>query len=75
MADPFNDLLKRINVNVSDPLLPAKETAEILRVKEQTLAAWRFRHDHRLPWCRLGGRAIRYRMSDILKFIEDSRHA
>ena len=71
MSPTLSDLLK--NVDLKDPLLTPKKASEMLSVKVQTLAAWRHR-GHRLPWVRLGGRAIRYRLSDLVRFIEENRH-
>lgn len=50
-------------------LLSAGETAEILGLKESTLAQKRWRGDLSLPWIKLGT-AIRYKLSDIEDFIE-----
>jgi predicted DNA-binding transcriptional regulator AlpA len=52
-------------------LLSAGETAEILGLKESTLAQFRWRGDKRLPWVKLG-KSIRYKLSDIESFIERS---
>ncbi|WP_081579023.1 helix-turn-helix domain-containing protein [Leptospirillum ferriphilum] len=49
-------------------LLPPKETAKLLGVQEQTLAAWRL-YGRDLPYVRVG-RLIRYRKSDVLAWIE-----
>ena len=50
-------------------LLSAGETADILGLKESTLAQFRWRGDKRLPWVKLG-KSIRYKLSDIEEFIE-----
>jgi len=52
-------------------LLSAGETANILGLKESTLAQFRWRGDKRLPWVKLG-KSIRYKLSDIEEFIESS---
>jgi predicted DNA-binding transcriptional regulator AlpA len=52
-------------------LISAGETADILGLKESTLAQFRWRGDKRLPWVKLGT-AIRYKLSDIEAFIERS---
>tara|TARA_R110002124_G_scaffold272468_1_gene441632 strand:- start:8986 stop:9159 length:174 start_codon:yes stop_codon:yes gene_type:complete len=51
--------------------MSAGETAQILKLKESTLAQFRWRGDTRLPWVKLGT-AIRYKLSDIEAFIERS---
>jgi predicted DNA-binding transcriptional regulator AlpA len=68
MDEILQKLLKGVNIN--DPLLPPKKAAEMLGLSYQTLAAWRYRDDHRLPWVRLGRRSIRYRLSEVKKFID-----
>ncbi len=50
-------------------LLSAGETADILGLKESTLAQFRWRGDKRLPWVKLG-KSIRYKLADIEDFIE-----
>jgi len=52
-------------------LLSAGETADILGLKETTLAQFRWRGDKRLPWVKLG-KSIRYKLTDIEDFIERS---
>lgn len=52
-------------------LLSAGETANILGLKESTLAQFRWRGDKRLPWVKLG-KSIRYKLTDIEDFIERS---
>jgi predicted DNA-binding transcriptional regulator AlpA len=52
-------------------LISAGKTAEILGLKESTLAQYRWRGDTRLPWVKLG-KSIRYKLSDIEDYIERS---
>jgi|GEM_PF-2696408 len=52
-------------------LLSAGQTAEILGLKESTLAQFRWRGDKRLPWVKIG-KSIRYKLADIEAFIERS---
>lgn len=64
----------------SDPLLPAKKAAQLLDLQEHTLNVWRCQRNKGrpapdLPFVRVGRRAIRYRLSDVLRFIEQNRHA
>jgi predicted DNA-binding transcriptional regulator AlpA len=57
-----------ININ---QLLSPRQAAEILCLKEATLAQFRWRGDKRLPWVKLG-KSIRYKLADIEAFIERS---
>lgn len=57
--------------NQTPKLISAGETANILGLKESTLAQFRWRGDKRLPWVKLG-KSIRYKLSDIEEFIERS---
>ncbi len=74
----MDDLFKQFKD--ADPLLPAKKVAPMLGMKEQTLNVWRWLQRSgqpapALPFVKIGRRAIRYRKSDVLKFIEENRHA
>ena len=51
-------------------LLTEDETAAYLGIKPQTLATWRCTKRYALPFVRVG-RAIRYRPSDVEKFLAD----
>ena len=51
-------------------LLTQKEAAEMLRITQGTLRVWACYGKH-LPVIKLGG-AVRYRLSDVQKFIADS---
>jgi excisionase family DNA binding protein len=52
-------------------LITAGEAADVLGLKESTLAQFRWRGDKRLPWVKLGT-SIRYKLSDVEDFIERS---
>lgn len=52
-------------------LLSTKETAEILCVSEAFLERDRWA-GARIPFIKVGARAIRYRMQDIEKYIEEN---
>lgn len=52
----------------TDKLLTAKETAELLGVRVQTLAAWRL-EARELPYTRVG-RSIRYRLSAVQEYLD-----
>jgi predicted DNA-binding transcriptional regulator AlpA len=62
------DIYNNIHQN---KLLSAGQAAEILGLKEATLAQFRWRGDKRLPWVKLG-KTIRYKLTDIEDFIERS---
>lgn len=53
-------------------LLTRKEAAYLLRLRPNTLAVWAVtrRFSKELPVVRLGRNLVRYRRSDILRFIE-----
>ena len=50
-------------------LLSRKEAAELLGIKEITLAIWKSTKRHQLPVVKVG-RLVRYRLSDLHDFIE-----
>ncbi len=55
----------------SEKLLTEREAAAMLAVSPTTLSTWRSRGRYSLPFVRLGSaRAIRYRVSDCLAFIQ-----
>ena len=54
--------------NISCPTLDPEGAAEFLGLQEQTLAAWRCTKRYDLPFIRVG-RRIRYRISDLEKFL------
>ncbi|NLZ17218.1 MAG: helix-turn-helix domain-containing protein [Desulfobulbaceae bacterium] len=51
-------------------LISPKEAAEYLCTTVASLATWRCTRRHALPYVKLG-RAVRYRRSDLEKFITD----
>ena len=51
-------------------LLKTRRTAELLDVSERTLEDWRLRGCGP-PFIRLSGRAVRYRPSDLARWVED----
>ncbi len=55
---------------VSCPTLGTKAAAEFLGLKEQTLHSWRCNRRYPLSFIRVG-RRIRYRISDLEKFLTD----
>ncbi len=52
----------------ADPQLPEAEAAEYLGVKPNTLAVWRTTGRYSLPYVKVG-RLVRYRKSDLDRFI------
>jgi excisionase family DNA binding protein len=54
---------------VNQQLLNRREAAEYLGVKEQTLSCWLTTKRYKLPVVKVG-RLVRYRLSDLDKFIE-----
>ena len=56
-------------MTVTDPLLTRRETANLLNIREQTLAVWHATGRYALPVVKVG-RSVRYRQSDIDAFLE-----
>jgi predicted DNA-binding transcriptional regulator AlpA len=56
-------------------LLTPEEAAEFVGVNVGTLAKWRCLRSDGPKFSRLGGKAIRYRMEDLVEFVEQNRHA
>lgn len=55
---------------LADRLLTRKEAAEILGFQPQTLARWKWQgRENRPREVRVGGRAIRYRASELSRWI------
>jgi len=74
----LDDVLKELQ-NV-DPLLPAKKVAAMLGLRPHTLNVWRWlerlgKPAPNLPYVKVGRRSIRYRLSDVKRFIEKNRRA
>jgi predicted DNA-binding transcriptional regulator AlpA len=53
-----------------DPLYNRKEAAKFLGVTEGTLAVWKTTKRYPLPVIKIG-RLVRYRQSDLLKFLDE----
>lgn len=58
--------------DIDEALLLPEEAASRLRVEPGTLAAWRSTGRQDLPYLKLGGHLVRYRASDVDKFISDA---
>lgn len=57
--------------NRSEQLLTERQAAEMLALSFTTLATWRCKKRYGLPFVKIGaGRAVRYRLSDVQRFIE-----
>lgn len=54
-----------------DQLLTRKEAAEFLGTTEGTLAVWASTKRYKLSYVKLG-RSVRYRMSDLIRFLEEN---
>lgn len=52
-----------------NPLLLPKETADFLRTTVGVLSVWRCTKRHPLKYVKVG-RSVRYRLEDVLAFIE-----
>lgn len=59
--------------DTNERLLRANEAAEMLGVAPQTLADWRCTDRVSLPFVKIGAKAVRYRLSDLVAFIEANR--
>ncbi len=53
----------------SETLLTRKQAAELLNCKENTLAIWKCTKRYSLPCIKIG-KNVRYKLSDLLAFIE-----
>lgn len=54
----------------NEELLNKTEAAAYLSLRPQTLDNWRSTGRYRLPFIRIGARAIRYRRQDLERFLE-----
>ena len=52
-----------------DRLLTRREAAEFLGMRTQTLAKWAVSGQH-LPMVKVGSRSVRYKLSDLVAFVE-----
>ncbi len=58
-----------MKLNENDRLLTRKEAAQMLGVKEMTLAIWKTNNRYNLPVVKVG-RLAKYRYKDLLDFID-----
>lgn len=54
-----------------EQLLTRKEAADFLSTTDGTLAVWASTKRYKLSYVKLG-RSVRYRMSDLIKFLEEN---
>lgn len=54
---------------LAEKLLTEDQTAELLSIQPQTLSVWRTHKRYDLAYVKIG-RSVRYRMCDVLAFIE-----
>jgi excisionase family DNA binding protein len=57
----------------AESLLTPAQVAARLGLKPTTLRNWRSSGRGELPWVRVSGRAIRYRLEDLERFISTRR--
>ena len=50
-------------------LMTTGEAAEFLHLAPQTLNSWRCTRRVRLPFLKIGSRAVRYRLSDLERYL------
>lgn len=60
-------------MNENEKLLTHKQAAELLGCNVNTLSIWKSTKRYSLPCIKIGKR-VRYRLSDILAFIEQNIH-
>jgi len=63
-----------MNTQDAKTLVDEQAAAEILQVKPHTLTNWRCTKRYHIPYIKVG-RCVRYRISDLISFIEDNRVA
>lgn len=64
-------------LGITDPehqFLPRKEAAKFLGQRPQTLAVWACDDRHKLPYRKVGRHVI-YRVSDLMRFLENGNQA
>jgi predicted DNA-binding transcriptional regulator AlpA len=65
----LESLSERIQDDDEDKLLTENQTADLMTIQPQTLSVWRTTKRYDLPYVKIG-RAVRYRRSDVMAFIE-----
>ncbi len=59
---------------LADRLLTHDEAAAWLKISPETLYQWRHHQRHRIPAHKIG-RLLRYKISDLIAFVESQREA
>lgn len=62
-----------MNLQNETVLVDQDAAAKILQVKPHTLTNWRCTKRYPIPYYKIGRRNIRYRVSDLLAFLERNR--
>jgi phage terminase Nu1 subunit (DNA packaging protein) len=57
---------------VIDKLCNQKTLSEILQLSEATIEKWRVRRIG-IPWIKIGNRAVRYKLSDVSRYIDSHK--
>lgn len=70
----MSENLLKMYENEDNIRITGAKAAVMLGIQPQTLAAWRWRKSKGLdapdlPWVKVGSRAIRYRLSDVKRYI------
>ena len=58
-----------MSITQSDRMLTRTEAAMLLGIKAHTLATWAMTGKN-IPFIKVGGKSVRYRESDIMRYIE-----
>lgn len=57
------------NISASkDRLLTPEEAADFLQISSATLAMWRSNQRYKLPYYKVGGSLVRYKLDDLIAF-------
>ena len=56
------------SINLDEKILTIKEAIDFLRISRTTF--WRLRKQSKLPYCALSNKLIRFKLSEILKYLE-----
>mgnify|MGYP002683314012 CR=1 FL=1 len=63
--------INTIEKNLDDELLTAEEESRFLKLRPNTLEIWRLKGIGP-KFYRISGRTVRYRLSDLMEFVEKS---
>ena len=59
-----------INAPTAPHMLTTEQAAEVLGMSPATLNTWRCTRKHMLPYVKVGQRCVRYRMTDLLAYLD-----